>query len=129
MEVEKAVERKQAIVRPGSDLATALIEAQRQGIAMAAAKTNKEDQQAAVREFGDGAVDYVLPDGTVLATDDFQDGRRGVDLEKLAKEFPMAYVACVSPGDPFRSMKFKSAMTLLAGSHAVVRGTMKKKAG
>jgi hypothetical protein len=84
MEVEKAVERKQAIVRPGSELATALIEAQRQGIAMAAAKTNKEDQQTAVRAFGDGAVEYVLPDGTVLATDDFQDGRRGVDLEKLA---------------------------------------------
>lgn len=127
METEKATERKRAVVRPGTALAEALIAAQKLAIAQSAAEAGKKEQQTCVRGMGDGALEFVLPDGTVLATDDFQAGRRGVDLDRLAKEFPMAYVACVSPGEPFQSMKFKSAMTLLAGSHAAAMA--KKKAG
>jgi len=62
-------------------------------------KREKDRLTAAARSILDGAKGAVYKD-RIVATVSSRAGRRSVDLDRLRVEYPEAYRACVTTGDP-----------------------------
>lgn len=113
METQTEKILKVCIVRSNSNLAKALRTIALMGAREKLAKETKEKAVKTVRELSGKADKFTLPDGTELATDTEQDGKRTCNLEKLESEFSEAYVACVERGDSFRVLRPKPSIALL----------------
>ncbi len=105
------------IVKPNTKLAKLILLASNSAVLEKRNKERKEQAQASIRAELPSLKErsLVLPDGTVLATDNEQDGKASVDMAKLLADYPLAYAACVSPGASFRVMRIKKEVMLLQG--------------
>lgn len=104
---------KTATVKPNSKLANALKAVAQASAEMKRAEDAKTEALKLVRELSLFAERFALPDGTELATDTEQPGRRNCDLDKLAAEYGPAYSACVAQGPAFKVLRLKSGMVFL----------------